>query len=307
MKSIVLLGASLCLAVTLGCSGKPAASAKKVPVGVASDTSGQDAGEISFNSKFAFGVWTADAEGEFLQIGKTPAETPIRIPAGVAWGVMPIDGTTVEATAAEVRAQSIPGLWLPWDSKWADLAQFKGLEGLQTINLRYTKATDAGLARLKGLRGLRMLDLECTKITDAGLTNLRDLAELQVLDLDSTAITDAGLVHLKDLQGLRTLRLFKTQITDAGLAHLRSLVGLRTLNLSDTPITDDGLVQLKDLMGLGTLYLSGTKITDAGLVHLKDLRELRALYLWGAKVTDAGVAELKKSLPNTIIGREPGP
>ena len=52
---------------------------------------------------------------------------------------------------AEVKEQKIPGLSV----LVRELAHLKDLKGLQTLDLRYTKITDAGLKNLKELNGLQ--------------------------------------------------------------------------------------------------------------------------------------------------------
>jgi len=73
-----------------------------------------------------------------------------------------------------------------------DLAHFKNQRNLQTLNLEFTKVTDAGLEHLKGLTKLQELDLRFTEITDAGLVHLKDLTDLQTVCLSKTKVTDAG-------------------------------------------------------------------------------------------------------------------
>ena len=57
------------------------------------------------------------------------------------------------------------------------------MTNLQSLNLTYTKVTDAGLAHLKGLTRLQSLQFEATQVTDAGLKHLKGLTQLQSLDL----------------------------------------------------------------------------------------------------------------------------
>lgn len=116
--------------------------------------------EITFNSKLALLVWAAEGDG-YKVVGRTPSDTPLRIPAGTDWCVTPLAGTTVAQAAAEVRSRSIPGL-------------------------RLIGATDGDLVHLKELKSLRILILWNTQVTDSGLVQLKGLKELQKLVLADT-------------------------------------------------------------------------------------------------------------------------
>jgi DNA-binding transcriptional regulator YiaG len=162
-----------------------------------------------------------------------------------------------------------------------------------SVDLRFTKVSDAALEHLKRLPALQSLDLGATPVTDAGLGHLKALAQLHSLVLTWTQVTDAGLEHLKGLTQLHSLILTWTKVTDAGLRHLKRMLALQSLDLTQTQVTDAGLVHLEDLTQLQTLILEGTKVTDAGMAHLKGLTRLKSLDLRETKVTDAGMAHLK--------------
>jgi len=280
----------------------------------------------SFNSKMSFHVWIVREEGGGMEdLGKTPAEEPIEIPACWAWGVMPKGKADMQAVVQEIAAQNIPGLRIydakdddlahledlkglqcldihcSFDVSDAGLAHLKELKGLRTLVLYGTKVTDAGLVHLKALKGLHSLNLAYNKVTDAGLVHLMELQGLRSLVLHGTKVTDSGLEHLKELKGLHSLNLAYNKVTDAGLVHLKELKGLQTLNLNGTQVTDAGLAQLKGLKGLQSLNLAWTKVTDAGLVHLKELKGLQRLDLSDTQVTAAGVEEFKRAMPNVHV------
>jgi len=151
---------------------------------------------------------------------------------------------------------------------------------------------DGELAQLRGMPGLESLDIGECPITDAGLTSLAGLTELQILYLHDVPITDDGLVHLRGLTRLTVLSLKNTEITGEGLIYLKGLTDLEVLNLSDTAITDDALTNIEGLAELNTLGLEGTKITNAGLIHCKPLKKLRVLNLNRCAITDDGLANL---------------
>ena len=287
-----------------------------------------------FNSRLSLVVWTMNADGRSKIIGKTPSDTPVRIPAGATWGVTPVGGTTLKAAAAEVRAQSIPGLQLQdaldrvtvvevkgpvearsaEDQPWrpASAGQTLGMSGEIDIGLngeaklRFADNREVIIRRLTivtigELTGPQTLDLDWTKATDARLVHLKELKGLQTLDLSYAKVSDAGLVHLKKLDALQTVILRSTMVTDAGLVHLGEIKGLKTLDLSYTNVTDPGLVHLKEIKGLQRLDLRGTNVTDAGMVYLKELNGLKTLDLVKTKVTPAAVVALRRELPGCKI------
>jgi len=199
-----------------------------------------------FNSQMRLAVWVK-VGADKKELGQTPVATPLAIPEGAVWWVVPLLPVEMEALAREIAYQQISGL-------------------------RLKEATDQDLAQLKKLTGLRTLDLTATHVTDAGLAHLKELQGLLTLDLLVTQVTDAGLAHLSQLKRLQTLQLGGTKVTDAGLAALTKLKGLQALYLDVTKVTDAGLAALTELKGLQTLPLAGTQVTDAGLAHLGDLR-----------------------------------
>jgi len=161
------------------------------------------------------------------------------------------------------------------------LAKVGMLHRLETLNMEWSHATDAGLACITGLDSLKQCFLSNTNVTDAGLVNLQGLVNLEELDLTNTEVTDDGLVHLTALTSLRDLWLENDEVTDNGLMHLKKLTGLKSLNLR------------------------GTKITDAALVQLQELKGLKLLLVDEASLSDAAVKELQRALPTAEIDRWP--
>ena len=225
-----------------GDATRPVAEAKRYPA-------------RQFNSKLTFWVW-AVIDGGTHYLGATPSEKPLQIPACELWWVGP-ERLTAEV-AAEIKSQAVPGL-----------------------DLGSTQVTDEELADLKGLTGLQNLNLNFTKVSDQGLVQLNDLAGLQNLNLASTHVTDAGVAQIKGLTQLQSLNLSSTKVTDVGLAHLKGLTRLQTLDLYSTNVTNVGLADLKGLTRLQLLDLTLTEVTDAGLTHLKGLKELYAIFSTG--------------------------
>jgi len=248
----------------------------------------------TFNSKVAFDVWIRETSSPATerQIGRTPSTTPLEIPACWLWGVQP--STPVndwDLLTREISQNEVPGLRL--EAVDSDLKQLAGLVKLRSLDLRFSKITDAGLAYLKGMSQLEELVLIGSTITDVGLLHLKDMTGLQNLILVGTNITDKGLEHIKGMTGLRNLLLGGTKITDLGLEHIKDMTGLQTLALQGATITDSGLQHLKGMTGLQQLILPGTSITDVGLEHLKGMTGLQQLVLQGAPITDVGLQHLK--------------
>ena len=198
-----------------------------------------------FNSELPLRVQIQErSDSAWKDVGSTPSEKPIEVPACHTWRVVPSSETPIRQIVKEMEAQRIPGV----RSRQAtddDLKEMKELKGLQTLDVTKSSVTDAGLAHLKELNGLQSLDLTQTRVTDAGLAHLKELKSLQTLDLRRTPVTDAGVAHLKELKGLQTLSLLNTRVTDAGLPHLKELEGLQRLDLMSTRVTDAGVAELQ--------------------------------------------------------------
>lgn len=272
----------------------------------------------TFNSKVAFDVLvqeTSSFETE-RQIGHTPSDTPVEIPACWIWRVKPLAPVNDwDLLIRELSQNEVPGLKLEMvDFKLkqlaglvklksllvgggqipdADLEYLKGMPQLEELILFGTMTTDAGTVHLKGLANLRTLMLGATEITDVGLENLKAMTGLKSFILLNTKTTNTGLRHLKDMTGLQTLGLQYIPITDAGLGYLSGLTKLRHLDLSGTSITDAGLEYLKSLSLIEGLNLGGTQITDAGLEHLKGMTGMDKLSLRDTKITGTGLEHLK--------------
>ena len=196
------------------------------------------------------------------QLDPSGRSMPTATPPGPPW-LRKLGGDNLFATVTRLEVQNRSELG---DTEMDAVRRFPQL---QTLDLGWTKITDAGLAQLRGLAQLQELNLGGTKIGDAGLEHLQALGQLQILYLDGTKLSDAGLKNLAGLSRLQWLFLARTKIGDAGLRHLRGLTRLQGLDLGDA------------------------KVSAAGLEHLKGLTQLREIFLHGTKVTAAGAAELQ--------------
>jgi len=118
------------------------------------------------------------------------------------------------------------------------------------------------------LTHLKSLDLSWTKSTDAGMEHVGALTHLEMLALKRSEVTDSGLLHLKDLTKLEWLILTDTRVTDSGLEHFKHLTSLEVLDLEGTQISDSGMKQLSHSSRLRRLFLTNSAVTDLGLKHL---------------------------------------
>jgi hypothetical protein len=185
------------------------------------------------------------------------------------------------------------------------LAALESLDGLKSLELKGTQATDLGLKHLRGMTGLERLILRSvTEVSDAGAAHLAGLKHLRFLHLTKSRMTDAGLASLRGLNRLEHLNLQENHFSDAGLVHLGGLKNLKRLylGLGDGRITDAGLVHLKGLTALNVLDLQSTLVTDAGLLQLAALPRLQELWLSeeNGLVTPQGIARLKAARPGVL-------
>jgi len=176
---------------------------------------------------------------------------------------------------------------------------------IKRIDFNRRLITDDTLAELRGLEDLDYLDLVEAHITDEGLRHLADLPGLETLFLSSTAVTDAGLKHVSQIESLQTLYLITTEITDQGLAHLTSLQKLEELYVGETGITDAGVPLLTKLPRLTVLDISATPITDQGVAQLAQLPQLRTVYIDRTEATPEAIAQLRRALPDADVYDEP--
>ncbi len=167
------------------------------------------------------------------------------------------------------------------------------------------KLTDADLERFRGLSGLEVLDISGSSVTDAGIVHLVGCTKLRDLDLSRTKITDKCAAILARMQSLRQLHLAGTEFSGTGLKQLGALGGLTHLSLAETGIGDSDLVYLKSLPKLDWLSLSGTSISDAAKPSLAGLKLLRKLLVDQTQIADAGVEELKAMMPACDIAGDP--
>lgn len=167
------------------------------------------------------------------------------------------------------------------------------LASIEGLDLRRSKATDAGLRYVLGIRGLKRLWLGHPPFTDAGLARVNGLGDLRNLLLDGP-FRDQGIAQLTKLSQLKSLSLLGTSVTESGLADLLArLPNLEDLHVEGEQFGDVSLASVATLSRLRRLTLS-IAATDAGLAQLGSLRQLRKLNLNGNAYSDAAMERLKE-------------
>jgi hypothetical protein len=141
-----------------------------------------------------------------------------------------------------------------------------------------SKIGEEGLCELRKLDGLVSLNLTWSDATDNVLRALEHQSSLNSLNLTlCEKVTDTGLSYFANLPALATLSVQKcVEITDAGLRSIARVSTLTFLDLSHcTKITDEGVKEVVQLSALKTLYLSYcSKVTDIGLLGLLEMPSL---------------------------------
>lgn len=177
----------------------------------------------------------AQADKKVVDLNPPPAvvdaissQLGIAAPAGPNAAPIPLDQLSADITALG----DIPGLIiLPLGPKQpflsvnaanahpfgdAQLARLAPLApNIKSLNLAFTKVTDAGLAPIAKMPNLERLRLERTSISDAGIKSLAGLRHLSYLNLYATNVTDDALPILKSLPALRQLYVWQTKVTPA--------------------------------------------------------------------------------------------
>lgn len=136
------------------------------------------------------------------------------------------------------------------------------------IDLRLNKElSNDELAMFRHLRSLTTLNLSSSSVTGDGLNHLSANVSLSQLHLNFLSLTDADLQALAALP-LEQLYLSYTQITDRAMRSIRGFSKLTDLNLEGCPITDASLKDLTTASQLRTLNLKKTKTTPAAIREL---------------------------------------
>jgi hypothetical protein len=175
------------------------------------------------------------------------------------------------------------------------------------VEVRESDATDDDVKVIASrLPYILSLDLSYTRVTDASLGHLKKLRRLEGLVLTGTRVTDAGMEHIAGLKQMKQLGLWKTAVGDEGCKHIGKLTNLQTLMLDETKVTDAGVTHLGKLTELDDwLGLVGTKVTNNSLPVLSGFRKLKHLNLRKTQVTADAVQTLQRALPKTEISVGP--
>jgi len=206
---------------------------------------------------------------------------------------------TRQAFSHLARIASLEELALVGDMRYVDYTGLPELAKLPSLTyLAYAAPDDRAMAYVGKLRSLRTLNLGWSKISDAGMAPLSNLTQLEVLALYHVeTITGAGLAHLRPLHSLRKLHITFTGTRTEYLSHITALKSLEDLKLPWCFDTDDILAQLAGLPHLKVLSLgmySNSRITDAGLAHLTRLPSLERLSICGRGITDEGMSDISR-------------
>ncbi len=129
-----------------------------------------------------------------------------------------------------------------------DLAQLRGLTGLQSLSLDADPVGAEGMKYVAAMRGLEWLSLRDTRLDDAGLSYLSSLSRLESLDLEGTAVTDVGLHEIAGMHRMVKLSIGGRHVTDRGMTELRALKSLSEVHLHRTSVTDGGIASLRDAL-----------------------------------------------------------
>ncbi|MDA1053773.1 MAG: hypothetical protein O3C40_25270 [Planctomycetota bacterium] len=126
----------------------------------------------------------------------------------------------------------------------ADLAIFKGVDGIRWLNLSHTHITGDGL-RFVSESTLERLDLAECPLTSNGFAQLHRFANLRALNLSSTPLTNSSCSDLVyALPQLEELYLNNCAIDDDVVPAFAKLNHLKILDVSGTPITVDAIDSL---------------------------------------------------------------
>ena len=118
----------------------------------------------------------------------------------------------------------------------------KSFKRLESLDLHWTNADDAGAQVIAGLSGLRRLALGHTKVGNRGAAALRSLERLESLDLSDTHVDNRAVESLSGIRSLTDLALSHTKIDSGALAILDRMPGLKSVALANARIDARDLV-----------------------------------------------------------------
>ena len=105
------------------------------------------------------------------------------------------------------------------DQILADLSKYSNLTRLHSLFVDGL-VTDDGIKHINRFNGLQTLNLPYTKITDDGISNLARLPNLHSLFLYSSDLTEQGVAAVLDLPNLKNVILYDCNISEARFKSL---------------------------------------------------------------------------------------
>ena len=179
--------------------------------------------------------------------------------------------------------------------KYAGSRTFQDKDGYQHATWVDQEETDKRLKRLSEIEGLKTLSLTRTDATDKGLEDIGDISDLEIIHFNRCPrITNKGLAHLADATKVEFVVLVGTKVTDAGLVHLQKMK-LKILTVDG--IGASGLGQLANQKSLQRLDLINCAIDENGVKALVKLHALENLSLYSCEIPDVLIDRLRLALP----------
>jgi len=163
------------------------------------------------------------------------------------------------------------------------LKHLEGLQQLKSLDLSWTKTSDADLASVGKLTSLEELNLFRANVGDDGVKHLAGLKKLRILNLWNTNVGDDGLAALADLPNLEYVSLGKTNVSGRSAEYLAGWRRLRALDLAHTEVDGLCVTRLCQLPRLQWLNLASTPITPDCLDDLHGSESLQEVWIWNAK------------------------
>lgn len=114
---------------------------------------------------------------------------------------------------------------------------------------------DSTIGCITKIPHVKSLDLRWTKVTDAGMKHVSQLHDLRVLILDGTAVSDASAKFIAKLINLEQLHAENCRLTEAGLMQLRLLTKLELISLDSSQITTASVPWLSEMPNLKYIFI----------------------------------------------------
>lgn len=141
-----------------------------------------------------------------------------------------------------MRISRLPKTPADWDKL---LEAIRKLPDLQSLRIERTTLSDEDAARFFDMQKLDSLNVGYTKITNATVAELTRFPKLNYIVLDGTAVTDDCLPDLLRCERLEMVSLENTQVTGTGFLECAKFKKLNRIYVSQSMVTPEDITKFQ--------------------------------------------------------------